>query len=881
MTGEQDGNTAAMPAAAGGAPLDFRVTINPCGPPGWLRSVLSRAVEELGENPDPDCDRLRAACSSAWRRPASGILPGQSASEIIQLLPRAFRSGRVLSSAPSLSEYDRAARAARISMLVLPAGPDGGVDLDRLALACRPGDLVFLGHPSHPAGRLLERGPVTEMAALQPRACFVIDERSIDFVAGVPSFLDDGDELPANLLVLRSFTEFYAMPGLGLACLVAAAERIAALREQQGAGSVNVLARSVGVRALTDENFARRTRYEVRKLRRALRNDIAALPGLAVSEGAANQLLIRRTDGGSVRELSQALSDDFGLVVGAGNGRAGPEPEFLYMALRCRRENQRLVAALRSLLGERSAGERVAPGRARPVRRARPLMIQGIASNAGKSLLTAAFCRILLQDGLRVAPFKAQNISLNSFVTARGAEVARAQAVQAAACRLDPDVRMSPVLLKPGGAEGSQAIIAGKPAGSLSSLDPRAYRRRARAEARSSYDSLSAEFDAIVLEGAGSPGEVNLKAADIANMQMARYAEAPVLLAGDIDRGGVFASFVGTMEVLDEWERRLVAGFLVNRMRGDAGLLGSALDYMQERCGRPVLGVIPYLSDPGLPEEDSVGFQDRASFFALGAAEHHAAGENRQAGAAGDADATPGPIEIALIDLPFLSNFTDFEPLAREPDVRLRVVRRGDALGRPDLVLLPGTKNSLHDLDYLVDSGLAAAIRSLAQSGTSTIVGLCGGMQMLGRSLHDPERIESGAGRRAGLGLLDLETTLAPEKTLRQVRARHLPSGLTVRGYEIHHGRTLAPAELTIMYVDGEVGGVADDEGRVWGTYLHGVFDDDEFRRWFVDSLRERRGLPAMGVVQTRYDLEPAFERLAAEVRASVDMDRIYRLMGL
>jgi cobyric acid synthase CobQ len=388
------------------------------------------------------------------------------------------------------------------------------------------------------------------------------------------------------------------------------------------------------------------------------------------------------------------------------------------------------------------------------------------------------------------------------------------------------------------------------------------YKPHAFIAAKECYESLAAEFDAILLEGAGSPGEVNLKSHDIVNMRMAEYAAAPVLVVGDIDRGGVFASFIGTMEVLAAWERRRIAGWIVNRFRGDASLLGPALDYTRQHTGRPVLGVVPYLSQLGLPQEDSVEFKS-------GALDR----------AAGDDDAV---VEIAVIDLPHISNFTDFDALRAESDVRLRIVRTAADLDRPDAVILPGSKNTLGDLDYLRRNGLAERIAALAQEDASEIVGICGGLQMLGRDICDPLGIESAAENTRGLGLLGIRTVMAAEKTLVRATALHAASGLEVIGYEIHHGQTAYNGcDPLLTRADGQVVGIAGNDQRIWGTYLHGIFDADAFRRWFIDRLRVRRGLTPIGNVLNRYDIEPALDRLAEVVRASVRVDEIYRLMGL
>ena len=487
-------------------------------------------------------------------------------------------------------------------------------------------------------------------------------------------------------------------------------------------------------------------------------------------------------------------------------------------------------------------------------------MFQGTSSNAGKSILAAALCRILLQDGYRVAPFKAQNMSLNSFVTREGGEMGRAQVVQAQACRIDPDVRMNPILLKPNDDTGAQVILLGKPAGNMSVRQYIEYKPVAFEDAKKAYAALAREFDVIVLEGAGSPGEVNLKDHDIVNMKMAGYAEAPVLLVGDIDRGGVFASFVGTMEILSEWERRQIAGFVINRFRGKEDLLGPAIEYTRRHTGLPCFGIIPYLHDLGLPEEDSVEFKSGALD-----------GPFREDG-----------IEIAVIDLPHISNFTDFDSLRIEPDVFLHIVRSPSDLNQPDAVLLPGSKNVIGDLEYLRQSGLDRKIITLSQTGQTEVVGICGGFQMLGQKVDDPHGIESANRTTDGLGLMPISTTMAQEKTLVRTEGTHLPSRLKVRGYEIHHGQTEGlPLTPLVIREDGQIIGAEAKDRSVWGTYLHGIFDADEFRRWFIDRLRVRRNLPAVGKICAVYDLEPAFERLAEVVRRNLKMDKIYRAMGL
>lgn len=513
------------------------------------------------------------------------------------------------------------------------------------------------------------------------------------------------------------------------------------------------------------------------------------------------------------------------------------------------------------------------------------IMLQGTCSNAGKSLLAAALCRIFAEDGLAPAPFKAQNMALNSFVTEDGRELGRAQALQAAACGRAPDARMNPVLLKPSSDTGSQVIVMGRPVGHMRVAEYLAYKPTAWRAVTAAYDSLAAEAGVMVIEGAGSPAEINLKSHDIVNMAMARHAEAPVLLTGDIDRGGVFAALVGTMELLEREERDRIAGFVLNKFRGDAGLLTPALEYVTGRTGKPFMGIIPWLENLDLPEEDSVSFKLCRSPQADDAARHRATS-----------------LDIALVDLPHISNFTDADPLRGEPDVRLRVVRQARDLGAPDAVLLPGSKNTAGDLRYLEQRGLAAALRRLARMPDGPVlVGICGGLQMLGDTVHDPLGLESSAGVREplpGLGLMPLRTELAGEKILRRTVAVHEPSGCEVAGYEIHHGRTHAavcggderalPCLLDARgravgwRVAGGAGASAAEDvwGRIWGTYLHGIFEADDFRRAFLNDLRARRGLPPLEHAAS-YSILPALDRLAREVRRGLDMEAIYALLHI
>ena len=520
------------------------------------------------------------------------------------------------------------------------------------------------------------------------------------------------------------------------------------------------------------------------------------------------------------------------------------------------------------------------------------LMVQGTCSNAGKSLLAAALCRLLARRGLRVAPFKAQNMALNSFVTSDGKEMGRAQVLQAAACGLAPDVRMNPVLLKPTSNTGSQVIVLGEPVGQMRVGEYLRYKPTAWKAVRRAYNSLAAGMDVMVLEGAGSPAEINLKAHDIVNMRMARHAGALVALVADIDRGGAFAALAGTMALLTRAERSRVGGFILNKFRGDASLLDPALSMLQRRTGKPFWGVVPMLENLRLPEEDSVSFKQGLT-PGLVSGLHAGAPE-------------AGLLDIVVPDLPHLSNATDLDALRDEPGVRLRIVRSAEHWGAPHAVILAGSRNTVDDLRFLQRSGLAQCVRDFAsrcqQLGRGAVVGICGGLQMLGAEIADPLGLEEG-GCEPGLGLLPLGTRLLAAKRLRRTCGWAHPclTGLerqSVCGYEIHHGQTaLVSADISpdlpdgaklsvrVVMADSEeqpLGwGLCDAQGRarVWGSYLHGLFDVDGFRHAFLQSLRHDAGLPAAPLAS--YGLGPELDRLADAVEDALDMPAILAQLGL
>jgi adenosylcobyric acid synthase len=483
------------------------------------------------------------------------------------------------------------------------------------------------------------------------------------------------------------------------------------------------------------------------------------------------------------------------------------------------------------------------------------IMVVGTTSHAGKSLITTAICRILSRRGWRVAPFKGQNMALNAYVTANGGEIGYAQAVQAWSAGVPPLVEMNPILLKPQGDMTSQVILKGKAVGKVSAKDYyEQYFELGWRTIQESLKQLETEFDLLVCEGAGSPAEINLKHRDLTNMRVAKYLNAPTLLVVDIDRGGAFAHVVGTLELLEPDERALVKGVVINKFRGQLSILEPGLKWLEERTGIPVVGVIPYLEQV-FPAEDSLDLLERKSYK------------------------SQAELNIAVIRLPRIANFTDFDPLESEATVSVKYLSPKQELGHPDAVIIPGTKTTIADLMLLQKSGMAEAIQNYAASG-GTVLGICGGFQMLGQMVADPEGLEGQAGRYAGLNLLPMKTVITGQKIARQrqVTSNYPQMGLPVNGFEIHQGRSRVeqPTDKTVcqpLFDDVNLG-LVDNCQSVWGTYLHGIFDNGPWRRAWLNRLRQQRGLKSLptGVANYRDQREQILDSLATEVETHLDL---------
>ncbi|MDB9538479.1 cobyric acid synthase CobQ [Anabaenopsis tanganyikae CS-531] len=486
------------------------------------------------------------------------------------------------------------------------------------------------------------------------------------------------------------------------------------------------------------------------------------------------------------------------------------------------------------------------------------IMVVGTTSHAGKSLISTAICRILSRRGWRVAPFKGQNMALNAYVTANGGEIGYAQAVQAWAAGVIPGVEMNPILLKPQGDMTSQVIIKGRAVGKVKASDYyEQYFNIGWQAIEESLKHLSTEFDLLVCEGAGSPAEINLKHRDLTNMRIAKYLNAPTILVVDIDRGGAFAHVVGTLELLEPEERQLIKGIVINKFRGQRSLLQPGIKWLEERIGIPVIGVIPYFQEI-FPAEDSLDLLERKSYK------------------------TNTDLNITVIRLPRIANFTDFDPLDSEPSVAVKFLSMKQDLGHPDAVIIPGTKTTITDLLLMHKTGMSEAIKNYAASG-GTVLGICGGYQMLGQIIADPEGVEGQAGRFQGLNLLPIRTVITGQKITRQrqVSSNYPQMGLPVNGFEIHQGRSrIEQSEDNPGYhhlFDDPNLGLVDNSQSVWGTYLHGLFDNGPWRRAWLNRLRQQRGLKSLptGVANYKEHREQILDSLATEIETHLNLEPI------
>ncbi len=865
--------------------IDFSVNIHCEGTPDFIRSALFQAMEHIEAYPSPNAEELKILASKYYEKyklEAEQFVFGNGSNELIHALSRVLKKdgySKVYIVEPAFSEYALGAEKAGLEIERLWYSQeeqgfirqDNFLDFESSLEKLEAHSAIFFANPANPSALFLEVDTLLKYIHARQDLLWIIDEAFIEYV-GEESLYSLLPQLPDNAIILRSLTKFHSVPGVRLGYLVSNTIIARKIQEELPAWNINSFA-ICAVQAIFEEaqeaeknkqGYAKNARTKNAENREHLINILNNIEGLTLLPSVTNYILLRLDK--ACKDLKNILLKEYKIAIRDCSNYHGLEDyTWFRVAVRKKEDNEILANALEEILSSKNKIDHKIRGKVS--KKTPALMIQGTSSDAGKSIIAAAYCRIFKQDGYRVAPFKSQNMSLNSGVTGNGEEMGRAQIVQAQAAGLDPCSRMNPVLLKPNSDKGSQLIVRGKALGHFNVIEYIKKKKDIWQIVKDTYNELSQENDIIVLEGAGSPGEINLKSHDIVNMKMAKHAKASVLLVGDIDRGGVYASLLGTYMTFDTEERKLLAGYLINKFRGDASLLETAHDYMLKYTNKPVLGVIPLIKNLGVPDEDMAGFSWTESHDY--------------------SEVATGIVDIAVIMLHHVSNYTDITPLAQESDIRVRAVRTTHEFGNPHVVIIPGSKSVVADLEELHKNGLAQKILQHARD-KKWIFGICGGLQILGREILDPYAVETDKARVKGLNILDISTQFEKVKTLIRISKAQTPLNVCTQGYEIHHGITKHGKDVLPLFLRDDKEYSSEEERicgyvhkKCWATYLHGVFDDDIFRRAWIDYIRVDLGFEPKGKVENYYDLEKSLDRLAQTVREHSDMEKIYKNLGI
>ncbi len=806
---------------------DFSVNVNPLGPPSDAKDYLSTLDFELclGYPEVYPCSVAEAIARAHGVAPGR-VLPGNGSTELFSAAMRALKPRKAVLASPCYSGYEEVCRAEGIQFEHRICADEGkDFAFDGAGMELEPGDLLFICNPNNPTGALARRAAILRLAARFPGSHVAVDESFMDYVRDPSASTQISKSLPPNMIVFKSLTKFFGIAGLRLGFMYAGEDICAKVRARLLPWNVNSIAQNVAPLLYSDAGYAGRVRRSNREERSFLHGRLSAA-GMRIFKSETNFLLCMHRDEKSGRAFLRNMLRK-GFLLRDCSFIHGLDGRFVRIAVLDRERNSELVRAAESCLRKRSVKKPPLE------KKASSLMIVGTSSDSGKSLVTAALCRIFSEEGLKVSPFKAQNMALNSFVTRSGAEIGRAQAFQAACAGVEPIADMNPVLLKPCADSKCQVIVDGKVFKTLlSAKDYYKINQQVRKRAFDAYDRLSSRFDAIIMEGAGSPSEINLLDRDFVNMAMAEHAGADAILVADIDRGGVFASIYGTLRLLPRRWRKLVKGVIINKFRGDESLLRSGIERIEKLCGVRVLGVMPYVKDLMVEEEDSLALDRRVR----------------------SGKARTSPLDIAVVRYPHTSNYTDFLVFEKMSGCTVRYVERQSDFGTPCIVFLPGSKNSISDMGWMRGCGMAERIMEHHSRG-GAVFGICGGYQMLGVKISDPLGCEGKPGECRGLGLLDIETVLAKHKKLSQssgatsVDLPFCPAGTRFSGYEIHMGRTSgADAGHRILRMDrpsGKEGLLASlsKDGLVFGTYIHGFFDSKEMADGLVGWLCRREGM--------------------------------------
>ncbi|MBR0032327.1 MAG: cobyric acid synthase [Treponema sp.] len=857
--------------------IDFSASISPLGMhPAAKESLCASALkaESLVLYPEPSSEGLRTLLGEFWSFPCGQIVCGAGGADLIHQIPLAAdktKSAVILE--PSFSEYESALLAAGFSERQI-------LHAKSSAFVSENFSVIFACSPSNPLGEVLSFEEIAgiERECEKNNAVFVLDACFSQFSEESLEILEKIIARRAEfkrLVVLNAFTKFYGMAGLRLGyALCFGGEFCSKLGKSMRPWAVSSVAESCAKSVLKKE-LSERARGGYSSWEKKMRAFVQEEKNrfyeffdknkITYKKGAANYFLcdsafIPAAEIEKIDECKVKLGD---LVLRSCSDFFGLGGSWLRISVKSHEENDRLLCEFNKFVTKDNFS--CSENKHCYQKKASVIMIQGTMSNAGKSLLVAALCRIFRNDGYSVAPFKSQNMALNSGVTASGLEMGRAQILQAEASGIEPDVRMNPILLKPSSSCGSQLIVGGEVQGFMSAKDYFSYRKELIPKIMESFRSLSSEHDIIVVEGAGSPAEINLKENDIVNMGLASLLDAPVILCGDIDRGGVFASLYGTYALLSEAERRRIKGFVINKFRGEPKLLAGGLTQIESLTGIPVLGVVPFIENLLLEDEDSLS-------------EKFLAKKNL----------SESKINVFIVKLPYISNFTDFDVFFSLDFVSVRFFesesefsRLSEELGEADVLILPGTKNTIFAMDFLRRTKIDGIIKSFARE--KPVIGICGGFQLLGESLCDSEGCEGGLKKETvlALRLLPVRTFFTDEKIRRRVLETisgadgffSFLCGKKISGYEIHQGRTI--------FSSGGAIGSCVCSGTVLGTYAHGFFDSPGILRGILKKLCERKKISLPEFDDFSSVREREFSRLEKTVRESVDMEKIYSIMGL
>lgn len=849
---------------------DFSVNINPLGFPDCLNKILFNADGYVSEYPPVEPLGAEKAIALNIGKKSSEIILANGGTEIFKLILMALNPRLTAWCVPTYSGYGELCSKLSLKYQTLPLIKKGLLfSVDFKGLGALAPALVFICNPNNPTGQLTKASEILDFAAKYPETYIAADESFMDFYTGSADYSLLHRKLPPNIIIIKSLTKTFATAGLRMGYAFAERKLIEKMKTLRQPWTVNGLAQAVIPHLFECNEYLEETRTEVAAMRTFMMKELASIKELAAHPSETNFVLceIKNCAGLTADELRLKLLEK-GIFIRSCSTINGLGQNYIRLAVRPKAETAALLEALRSILSYKAVSKKKSENSAKA------LMVVGTASNSGKSIVTAAFCRYFANRKLKVAPFKAQNMALNSFVTRSGGEIGRAQVVQAQACRIEPEIEMNPVLLKPLGDSTSQVIVNGKAFKVLSAVDYYKHKSLISAKAFAAYDRLKTAHDLIVLEGAGSPAEINLLKEDFVNMRMAEHADACTVLVADIDRGGVFASIFGTIKLLPPKWRKLIKGIIINKFRGDKKLLAPGIKDIEELTGIPVLGVLPYLKDLAIEEEDSLGLEKRSSAFA------------------------GNSLNIAVIRLPRMSNYTDFMPLENIEGLKLSYVSNPRDAGEPDLIIIPGTKNTIADMIWLRENGFEKFFNMAKKKGVP-VIGICGGFQILGEEVLDPHGVEGKIKTCRGLGLLPLKTVLEKEKELAQVSgyiAGPLPflkKRTEFIGYEIHAGVTVikntGDAVQPLRIIRRRAGRVSEAAGcsreNIFGCYVHGFFDNPAIVSQLAEWLSAKKGKASVKIEKKTADVnaarEESFEKLALSLEENLDMPLLKRLLGV